>query len=135
MKPLMRGFVVSAVSSIFVFVGLSVFLLGEPRAGYAAVVGIIAMMALLYITKYYTGPGEKPVVDIARASKTGAGTNLISGLSLGMESTFYFRISCRRYYLCRLYAPRFLRHFIGWYGNAGNNRYYSFIGYFRSNFR
>ncbi len=88
MKPLMRGFVVSAVSSIFVFVGLSVFLLGEPRAGYAAVVGIIAMMALLYITKYYTGPGEKPVVDIARASKTGAGTNLISGLSLGMESTF-----------------------------------------------
>jgi len=31
---------------------------------------------------------KNPVVDIARASKTGAGTNLISGLSLGMESTF-----------------------------------------------
>ena len=87
-KPLMRGFIISAVSSIVVFVGLSIFLLGEPRAGYAAVVGIIAMMALLYITKYYTGPGEKPVVNIAKASKTGAGTNLISGLSLGLESTF-----------------------------------------------
>jgi len=61
MKPLMRGFVVSAVSSIFVFVGLSVFPSWRtPEPGYAAVVGIIAMMALLYITKYYTGPGEKP---------------------------------------------------------------------------
>mgnify|MGYP001572204353 CR=1 FL=1 len=46
------------------------------------------MLALLYITKYYTGPGEKPVVSIAKASQTGAGTTLISGLSFGMESTF-----------------------------------------------
>ena len=45
------------------------------------------MMAILYITKYYTGPGEKPVVEIAKASTTGAGTNLITGLALGMEST------------------------------------------------
>jgi K(+)-stimulated pyrophosphate-energized sodium pump len=46
------------------------------------------MIALLFVTKYYTGPGEKPVVGISKASQTGAGTNLISGLSYGMESTF-----------------------------------------------
>jgi K(+)-stimulated pyrophosphate-energized sodium pump len=88
MKPLVRGFIVSAVAAIIIFMGLAIFLLGEPKAGYAAVSGIIAMMALLYITKYYTGPGEKPVVAIATAGRTGAGTNLISGLSIGMESTF-----------------------------------------------
>jgi len=87
-KPLIRGFAVSAIAAIFIFMGLAVYLLGEPKAGYAAVTGIVAMMALLYVTKFYTGPGEKPIVGIATASKTGAGTNLISGISFGMESTF-----------------------------------------------
>jgi len=88
-NPLIRGFIVSAVTAAIVFQGLAVYLLGEPKAGYASIAGIISMLALLYVTKHYTGPGEKPVVEIAKASKTGAGTNLISGLSLGMESTFF----------------------------------------------
>ena len=88
-KPLIRGFVVSAISAVIIFMLLSIFLLKEPRAGYAAVAGIISMLALLFVTKYYTGPGEKPVVATAKASQTGAGTNLIQGLSLGMESTFF----------------------------------------------
>ncbi len=86
--PLIRGFIVSAVTAALAFMGLAVYLLNEPRAGWAAVAGIVSMIALLYITKYYTGPGEKPVVDIARASQTGAGTNLIAGFSVGMTSTF-----------------------------------------------
>ncbi|OGG23694.1 sodium-translocating pyrophosphatase [Candidatus Gottesmanbacteria bacterium RIFCSPLOWO2_01_FULL_43_11b] len=87
-KPLMRGFVISAVSAVLIFYALANYLLGEPRAGYAAISGIVAMIALLYVTKYYTGPGEKSIVGIAKASQTGAGTNLIAGLGFGMESTF-----------------------------------------------
>ncbi|MBM3283616.1 sodium-translocating pyrophosphatase [Candidatus Gottesmanbacteria bacterium] len=87
-NPLIRGFVISAVSAIIIFMVLAIYLLGEPRAGYAAVCGIIAMLGLLYVTKYYTGPGEKSVVKAATAAKTGAGTNIIIGLSTGMESTF-----------------------------------------------
>ncbi|PIS22136.1 sodium-translocating pyrophosphatase [candidate division WWE3 bacterium CG08_land_8_20_14_0_20_41_10] len=88
LKPLIRGFIVSAVSTVVIFLALGTFLLGEPKAGYASVCGILAMIALLFVTKYYTGPGEKPVVSISKASQAGAGTNLISGLSYGMESTF-----------------------------------------------
>lgn len=89
LNPLVRGFIVSAVAAVVIFMALAIFLLKEPRAGYAAVTGIVAMLALLFLTKYYTGPGEKPIVAIAKASQTGAGTNLISGLSMGMESTFF----------------------------------------------
>jgi K(+)-stimulated pyrophosphate-energized sodium pump len=86
MKPLFLGFIIAACSAIVIFMGLSIFLLQEPRAGWAAVCGLLAMMAILYITKYYTGPAEKPVVSIAKSSTTGAGTNLITGISIGMES-------------------------------------------------
>ena len=88
LKPLMRGFLVSAASSAVIFLVLANFVMNEPRVGYAAITGIVSMIGILYITKYYTGPGEKPIKEIAKSSETGAGTNLISGLALGMESTF-----------------------------------------------
>ncbi|MBI3384742.1 sodium/proton-translocating pyrophosphatase [Candidatus Gottesmanbacteria bacterium] len=87
--PLIRGFIISAISAMVIFMALAIFLLNEPRAGFAAVAGIISMLVILFLTKYYTGPGEKPVMQIATASKTGAGTTIISGIAIGMEATFF----------------------------------------------
>jgi K(+)-stimulated pyrophosphate-energized sodium pump len=88
-KPLVRGFIIAAISAIVIFMALSIFLLHEPKAGISAASGIVSMLLLLLITKYYTGPNEKPVVRIAEASRTGSGTTIIAGISLGMESTFF----------------------------------------------
>ena len=49
--------------------------------------GLVAGLAIGYITEHYTGTGKKPVIGIVRQSVTGSATNIISGLGVGMKST------------------------------------------------
>jgi len=54
---------------------------------YAVIIGLVSGLAIGYITEYYTGTGTKPVKGIVDQSVTGAATNIIAGLGVGMRST------------------------------------------------
>jgi K(+)-stimulated pyrophosphate-energized sodium pump len=55
---------------------------------FSVLIGLAVGALISMITEYYTGLGKKPVLDLVQKSSTGAGTNIIGGLSLGMMSTF-----------------------------------------------
>ncbi len=88
MGAMYKGAMVAGIISLVLFYFITQQLMGgDIRLFISALVGLGVTAAMIIITEYYTATTHKPVEDIANASVTGPGTNVITGLAVGLQST------------------------------------------------
>ncbi|MBU1118529.1 sodium-translocating pyrophosphatase [Patescibacteria group bacterium] len=93
MAAMYKGTLVTAVISAIAFYFVTDRLMGDVKLFWAALVGLGVTIVVTVITEYFTSTKFKPVQDIAAASQTGPGTNVIAGLAVSLKSTLPMTIT------------------------------------------
>jgi K(+)-stimulated pyrophosphate-energized sodium pump len=88
MGALYKGMIVTGALSAIGFYFIINTMIGDINIFLATVVGLVITLLINVITEYYTSTEYHPVKSIAAASETGTGTNIITGLAVGLKSTF-----------------------------------------------
>ena len=89
MRAINRGFFISAaISAGAVFVISGVYM-DDIRPAVAVLFGLILASLIQVLTQYFTDTKYKPVQEIAESTQTGPATTILSGFSIGMESTVW----------------------------------------------
>lgn len=89
MNAINRGFYTSSCICFISFAILAHFYMHEWRAFFSVAAGIVLAILIDELTKYFTHPHHAPVKEISSSSRTGSATLILSGLSVGFESTVW----------------------------------------------
>ena len=97
MKAIFSGFITSAGISAALFFIAGFFYMKDTMGNYGGwwrmpmAVGVGVLLAILIdrLTEYFTGTHASPVNDIKKAADTGPATLILSGISVGFESSVW----------------------------------------------
>ncbi len=91
-----RGFYISSVIAVVGFAAVTALFIVDPATGvvdwrpfFATTVGIVLVLVLDKLTEFYTSARYSPVKEVAKSSQSGPATSVLSGLSLGMDSSVW----------------------------------------------
>jgi len=88
-ESMFRSYEVSSVNTILWAFVLAVFYAKDWRLGMLTTIGVGLAVAFNPLTSYFTATRRAPVKGIVKSTNTGPATTILSGLSVGMESTVW----------------------------------------------
>jgi K(+)-stimulated pyrophosphate-energized sodium pump len=95
MAPINRGFLTAGLLTVLGTFLVSMFYVGNSNGNegwkvFAAVVaGLILAQLVSRLTEYFTSTEKRPVQEIADSTRTGPATTVLSGISVGLESSVW----------------------------------------------
>jgi K(+)-stimulated pyrophosphate-energized sodium pump len=89
MKAINRGFFISAIASAVGAFVVAVLYVEDLRVFWAVLLGLALASVIQLLTEHFTSTTRKPVQEVADSSQTGPATTILSGFSLGLESTVW----------------------------------------------
>ncbi|MHA1917191.1 MAG: sodium-translocating pyrophosphatase [Candidatus Ranarchaeia archaeon] len=88
-EAMFRSYEVSSIFTIIVSGLLSYFYTGDIRLGILIAIGVGLAVSFNPLTSYFTSKDKPPVQEIVEQTKTGPATTILSGLSVGYESSVW----------------------------------------------
>jgi K(+)-stimulated pyrophosphate-energized sodium pump len=120
MMAMYKGAIAAGIISAVFFYFITRWMMNGNIGLYvSSLMGLVVMVVIIFSTEFYTGLRRRPVLGIANASVTGAGTNIITGLAVGLQSTaFPVLIICAGILISFFTAGGASNHVMGLYGIA-----------------
>jgi K(+)-stimulated pyrophosphate-energized sodium pump len=88
-EAMFRSYEVSSVNTILWAFLVAILYANDWRLGLLTAVGVFLAVAFNPLTSYFTATRRPPVQEIVKSTRTGPATTILSGLSVGMESSVW----------------------------------------------
>ncbi len=89
MAPINRGYWLASLLTVVAALLVANFYVHNLKVFWAVLTGVILSLALSQITEHFTSTERSPVREIAESARTGPATTVLSGISIGLESSVW----------------------------------------------
>ncbi|MGH9091855.1 MAG: sodium-translocating pyrophosphatase [Acidimicrobiales bacterium] len=89
MAPINRGFWLSALLTVVGAFFVAQYYVHDLKVFWAVLTGVVLALVASQITEQFTSTEREPVREIAESARTGPATTVLSGFSIGLESSVW----------------------------------------------
>ena len=101
-EAMFRSYEVSSVNTVIWSFVVALLYAKDWRLAMLTSIGVGLAVAFNPLTSYFTSTKRPPVKEIVRSTKTGPATTILSGLSVGMESSVYALVVIVISFICAI---------------------------------